>query len=47
MIDEYMWEFIFRLNEIFRIVYAYAYMYAIGCKARGGYFKILMLNNND
>ena len=46
MIDEYMWGFIFRLNEIFRIAYAHTYMYAIGCKAREGRFRVLMLDNN-
>ena len=42
-----MWGFIFRLNEIFRIVYAYAYIHAIDCKARKSRFKILMFDNND
>ena len=42
-----MWEFIFRLNEIFRIVYVYAYMYTIDCKTCESYFKILIFNNND
>ena len=46
MIGEYMWRFIFRLNEIFRTAYAYAYMYTIGCKARGDRFRVLMLGNS-
>ena len=47
MIDKYMWEFIFRLNEIFQIVYAYICIYAIDYKAHEGYFKILIFDNNN
>ena len=47
MVDEYMWGFIFRLNEIFRIAYAYACIYAIGCKAHEGRFRVLVLGNNN
>ena len=42
-----MWGFIFRLNEIFRIAYAYAYISAIDYKTRENRFKIIMLDNND
>ena len=37
----------FRLNEIFRIIYAYIYMYAIDYKVRKSHFKILMFDNNN
>ena len=46
MVGEYMWGFIFRLNETFRTAYAHACMHAIGCKAREGRFRVLMFGNN-